>query len=767
MNNPFKQQKGYTPKPNRNNFDLSYQNHLTLPMGMEIPFYLQECVPGDSFEISSKIGLKFQPMTFPVQTRMMASVSYFWVPTRILWPDFKDWITGQRPELVHPYIKQRKEFFATGSLADYLGVPTSVIAGSHTVLPFDSLYVNGSTILEQQNVTGVLSRISPTTIIPLLYALYDAPAEAGYFGRFYLVPSINSRSTWFGPHIDHKYYGTLCELTELPTSLDFTISDSRLNPSVLAGGMKFFMAITEGRDMSYPLGRAVGHEVAPGVWHDIQNTFDFLRTSHNEHQYIGDVVFDDESQKFRITPSETYNYFLDEARNGLANGKRVFVGLFFNVTDLEKQNIPHSMSNFNGASLDSFPSAYYFDVDVLSSFDSSRTGTPFASDGGIRLNALPFRAYEACHNAYFRNSTVDPFKVGGRNEYNRFVTNDQGGADDTPYALFNHDWQLDGFTSCLPSPQQGSAPLIGMSNLDTMQITDENGTPFNYRVTTADDGQTIVQLSALNPNASIGSQRVAMNIARAGITVNDIRNVNSLQRWLETNIRRGYHYMDFMTGHHGVTPSHADLQMPEFLGGYTRDVQVGTVMNMAAGETVLGQTAGTANLFTGSSHKIHKFCDDYGYIIGIMTVYPEPVYSQNLRKDFLKSQVLDYYFPEFANLGMQPVTYEELTPIQRWLERNSGEQVSLQDTFGYQRPNYDMIYRADEAHGDFRGNLSNYLIHRIFSHSPELGADFIHMTPADCQQVFTVQDEPPVIGQIINEVYAKRPVPRVVIPKLE
>lgn len=213
--------------------------------------------------------------------------------------------------------------------------------------------------------------------------------------------------------------------------------------------------------------------------------------------------------------------------------------------------------------------------------------------------------------------------------------------------------------------------------------------------------------------------------------------------------------------------------MPEFIGGYSRDVNVSQIISTADtlglgdGGQGLGNFQGNANCFGGSNHSITHYCDDYGFIVGIMCVVPTPAYSQLLPKHYLKYSPLDYYFPEFSQLGMQPITYEEVCPIQAYYQ-GLHDGSSVHDTFGYQRPNYDLVSNVDELHGAFRGDLRNFLINRVFGSRPVLGNDFLQIDPDETKQIFVDQteDAQEIIGQIIFDVKAKRPVPRVVIPSL-
>lgn len=79
MSSIFRKDDNYVDKPNRNTFDLSFQNNLTTRFGRLIPCYCQEVIPGDSFKIQPTFGLRYLPQVFPVQTRMRANLHFFYV----------------------------------------------------------------------------------------------------------------------------------------------------------------------------------------------------------------------------------------------------------------------------------------------------------------------------------------------------------------------------------------------------------------------------------------------------------------------------------------------------------------------------------------------------------------------------------------------------------------------------------------------------------------------------------------------------------------
>lgn len=122
-------------KPKRSTFNLSHDVKLSLDMGYCVPHYIQECVPGDNITINSSAMLRFAPLISPVMHKVDVKMEFFFVPNRILWPNWETFITGSKngrqltaeemPEF--PYIRPYQEdngYKNIGSLMDYLGLPT-------------------------------------------------------------------------------------------------------------------------------------------------------------------------------------------------------------------------------------------------------------------------------------------------------------------------------------------------------------------------------------------------------------------------------------------------------------------------------------------------------------------------------------------------------------------------------------------------------------------------------------------------------------------
>ena len=79
-----------------------------------------------------------------------------------------------------------------------------------------------------------------------------------------------------------------------------------------------------------------------------------------------------------------------------------------------------------------------------------------------------------------------------------------------------------------------------------------------------------------------------------------------------------------------------------------------------------------------------------------------------------------------------------------------------------------MIANVDEIHGNFRDNLRDYLVNRTFGSAPQLSHDFLAVNIDDINDVFAeTNDDDKIMGQIYFQCYAKRPISKYGVPRLE
>ena len=114
-----------------NTFDWSHSNNLTTQIGRITPIFCELVPNKGSIRINPRFGLQLMPMVFPVQTPMRARIAFFKYPLRALWKGYRDFVGNFRQGLEEPYIdfnteSALKNMASTGSLGDYLGLPTTL-----------------------------------------------------------------------------------------------------------------------------------------------------------------------------------------------------------------------------------------------------------------------------------------------------------------------------------------------------------------------------------------------------------------------------------------------------------------------------------------------------------------------------------------------------------------------------------------------------------------------------------------------------------------
>lgn len=123
----------------RSKFSLSHYRLLTCDMGELIPCGLTEVLPGDTVQHATSVLVRCSPMLAPVMHPVHVRVHHWYVPHRLVWSSWEDFITGGEDGLnasVFPTISLDGTTSAVGTLADYLGVPAFTAARSVSALPF-------------------------------------------------------------------------------------------------------------------------------------------------------------------------------------------------------------------------------------------------------------------------------------------------------------------------------------------------------------------------------------------------------------------------------------------------------------------------------------------------------------------------------------------------------------------------------------------------------------------------------------------------------
>lgn len=126
----------------RNKHSLSNYKLLTCNMGALVPVGCYEVLPGDTVQQSTSLLLRVSPLLAPVMHPVTVRIHHWFVPHRLVWPGFEDFITGgqngQGDGVTVPIATTQPGGVAQGSVADYMGVPPGVAGLSISLIPFRS-----------------------------------------------------------------------------------------------------------------------------------------------------------------------------------------------------------------------------------------------------------------------------------------------------------------------------------------------------------------------------------------------------------------------------------------------------------------------------------------------------------------------------------------------------------------------------------------------------------------------------------------------------
>lgn len=722
MKNPFNPRDVADFNLKRNAFDMSKHQLFTTDWGKIYPACCYEVIPGDTFRIKdTTVNFRGMNTLFPILSRVRASVSWFYVRNRVLYKDWEDFIFGTKEGLTPPYLGIKVanvDRIKTGSLADALGLPTTFGTSNENVYSTISYgtYLNLPDTFQQGGSTQVVG-VSTGNVNELDYVLSRLNNGVAPY-------------TFMSDNNLRIYSLSTAPLSSIPSSIEFNNSN----------GYKVVIALCynyRSRDNGPIFTKCIRALAVDSVG----------TSSYSSYSLAGfsDIDFVEGM------------YFVVYCRSSFS-----LVGRYLNVNvnslkDVSQfpnlQNIPFVSSGILG--------------------DEKPT---------IPINALPFRAYEMICNYYYRYDLNNPYRINGEPQYNQFIPTTDGGRDENEYTFHFRNYELDAFTSALQTPQFGAAPLVGLSYqvgslsegdevLDTATFKFEDSEGKTYNATLGVKGDRLVSIANFSQDIPSANLRQLQSYVDYGFSINMLRNVNSFQRFLENTMRRGLRYRNQLKSHFGVSVDYPDIDVPEYLGGFSGFLNSSQITNMSqTGDVGLGDFIGQLGGSISTSHSINKYCPEHGFIMCLVSVTPSPLYPQACEKYLLKHDKFDYYQSEFGKIGYVPIHYDEVQP----LNFDPRDKQLPSDVFGYQRAWYDYMMQRDSSHGDFRLALRDFSLQRTFANRPELIEDFTQVKPDDLNHIFINRNIATQYGSTAKflcscyvDAIAERPIPRHGVPSLE
>lgn len=252
--------------------------------------------------------------------------------------------------------------------------------------------------------------------------------------------------------------------------------------------------------------------------------------------------------------------------------------------------------------------------------------------------------------------------------------------------------------------------------------------------------------------------------AQATLTANSLRTMLAYSVWQERNALTNGNYNEFIKSHFNENPRKPDYE-PVYLGGMSNMMNFGQVLQTSgssASGTPLGTQAGLGSS-SGQQSLFHFESKNFGYLMGVMFVTPEVYYTQGVGHEWTDILPEDWFMPEFAKTGFEPILNQEIFP------QNTEEDLEL---FGYQTRNCYLKARSNRSSGmfavpsDYDQLFASYVQAREFASLPRLSLQFVSCSPENVRRDFLAYTRYPAFKlQLASDVKLVRALPYASTPE--
>lgn len=559
--NPSVMKKAFASIPSvnlrRSVFDRSCGLKTTIPFDTVTPIFVDEVLPGDSFKLKISHVMRMPALQVPIMDNIFCSIHFFYVPNRILWKNWKDFIAGapepwqwstdydsygnkraftldsssnltseqtQKGEKLRvPQCISPTQGYRRGSIYDLFGLPTGVERFKHSALPLRAYDLIWNEYYRDENLQDSILVLDGDT------EEVETP-QGNKFTRQYQLRPRNKKYDYFTSAQPSPQKGE-DSLVNLTVDTTYGISDPRVvNPYA-----------TPGFDR-YPV------------------------------------------HGFSLMSNPTNGGF-QSIQNNVASGQ---------VSDL------HLDGGQDIASYSLNNGTYYASQDQLPSANKDAWSGP-----GLYGNAT-----------VWNGSTYT-------SRFQRFpIVN-------TPFVHYDGPVSL----------SSGNA---------------QTGTYASTQKLDSDNWPIYVEIPQAGPGVGAAP--------RASFSIADLRYAAVMQHWAEACARYGTRYNEAIAGHFGVQVGDYRVQRPEYLGGCKFHVNISPIAQTSKtdGNAALGELGGIA-ASSGTNKIFNKSFVEHGLIIGLASLYADLTYYQGVdRNPWLRENRFDFYWPEFAHLGPQPIYNKEI-----------------------------------------------------------------------------------------------------------
>ena len=169
----------------RSKFSLSNYKLFSTNMGPLVPIHFNEVIPGDTVQQATSLLVRVAPMVHPTMHPVHARVHHWFVPYRLIWDDWEDFITGGRDGKQIPSLPHfTPTNVAPSTLSDYLGIPPGDYTGKDpifSVLPHRAYGLIYNEWYRGQDLVDPIAVQTTSGLDTEAYALQNVAWEKDYF----------------------------------------------------------------------------------------------------------------------------------------------------------------------------------------------------------------------------------------------------------------------------------------------------------------------------------------------------------------------------------------------------------------------------------------------------------------------------------------------------------------------------------------------------------------------------------------------------------
>lgn len=364
-------------------------------------------------------------------------------------------------------------------------------------------------------------------------------------------------------------------------------------------------------------------------------------------------------------------------------------------------------------------------------FDGDPTG--YSVNGQLPVNIAPFQAYQYVYNWYYRDSVRSP-------EVDIYpdVYSISGGQNRILLKLFSGSFNAAEATFYVSAASSYLPPVCRFFN-SVFQI--------RRRFYRKDYFNTAVS----DPTVAVDSVAVPANIV-------DLRKANQLQKFIEKRALSGNRVAEFIMAHWAHRADDYELGKPILISSSSQNVQISEVLQTSQttdgdSGSAQGTRSGVGNSY-GSSNGSYFVAPDYGILLINMSIVPEISYFCGLPRKFTPYRWEHFAWPEFAQIGMQPIYDFELGKAPATSVTEQPLLLEDQNVFGYAPRYSEFKQEPDIISGELATSLRYWHQSPVFDTAPTLNKNFGLVGMFDYNQLFTPAQARKAAFQYYNQIFA-------------